>query len=132
MITDHGDELTPHDDVDYTHDIIESFPQNISGKYTPDEYEEHEDEDDYDGLEINPNGSLAHLSEKSNGNLGSSEKHQEGETSFSESDVASISQMSSFKNGLNLMGTSGGGNSWNMVKKRNQDDCASCEGGARH
>ncbi|KAK4796566.1 hypothetical protein SAY86_028892 [Trapa natans] len=116
MITDHGDELTPHD-VEYTHDIIESFPQNISGKYTPDEYEEHEDEDDYDGLEINPNGSLAHLSEKSNGNLGSSEKHQEGETSFSESDMASTSQMSSFKNGLNLMGTSGGGNSWNMVKK---------------
>lgn len=123
----HGDEHTSHDDVENFHDVTDSFPQNVPGKYMQDEYEEHEDEDEDDGLEIlreSPNGSLIHLSEMSidsNGNVDSNEKHQEGETSFSmlfsESEVASSFQIPDFKDRKNLMGTSEGENSWNMVQK---------------
>lgn len=125
--TGHGNEHTSHDDAEITDDVTESFPQDISGDYIQDEYEEHGEEDDFDVLEIlkgSPNGSLSHLSEisiESKGVIGGSGKQQDGEISssmpLSESELLSSSQMSSLKDGKNFMDTSDGENSWNMVRK---------------
>ncbi|XP_031372344.1 ribonuclease E/G-like protein, chloroplastic isoform X2 [Punica granatum] len=125
--TNDGDEHASHDCTELIDDVAENFPQDIPGKYTRDEYEENEDEDDFDVLEIlkgSANGSLAHfreLSILSKDNIGGHEKHEEGDTNFSkllsETEVMNSSQVSSLKDRDDSMETSSCENSWNMVRK---------------